>query len=182
MKPAHDPARGGLSSQLSEVTPATADPLVPADPAALVHSLEPGQTLGRFQVLEKLGEGGMGEVYAALDPELARKIAIKVINPSARSGKRRKSSRERHRAAQQLLHEARALAQVKHESIVPVYDVGEIDDCIYLAMQHLEGQTLGAWSRENLPSNWTKIRVMIQAGRAISAAHTAGLIHRDIKP
>jgi tetratricopeptide (TPR) repeat protein len=138
------------------------------------QTLHRGATLGRYVVLDKLGGGGMGVVYAAYDPELDRKIAIKLLRASAAG--RSLDGRTR------LLREAQALARLSHPNVIAVHDVGEIDDQVFVAMEHVEGETLHAW-RQREQRTWPAIRdVYLQAGRGLAAAHAVGIVHRDFKP
>jgi tetratricopeptide (TPR) repeat protein/predicted Ser/Thr protein kinase len=134
-----------------------------------------GATLGRYVVLNVIGSGGMGVVYAAYDPELDRKLAIKLMRaqPSfddSTSGKAR------------LLREAQALARLSHPNVVTVHDVGTLGDDVFIAMEYIEGRTLRQWlTVEARP--WREILgVFSLAGRGIAAAHAAGIVHRDFKP
>src|SRR5262245_9193216 len=99
--------------------------------------LAAGDAVGRFIVLSKLGAGGMGVVYAAYDPELDRKVALKML---LGQGARGTEGRPR------LLREAQALAKFSHPEIVAIHDVGEHRSAVYLAMEFVEGRTLGAWA------------------------------------
>ncbi len=123
--------------------------------------------VGRFRVLQRLGAGGMGVVYEAYDPELARGVALKLVNVAAKDRKI-------------ALDEAQALARLSHPNVVPIYDVGFDRDRVYLVMELVRGKTLRHWS----PGR--KLREILdvyqQAGRALAAAHDAGLVHRDFKP
>ncbi len=145
---------------------------------ALVHAAlfkGPGAaaTIGPYQVLSCLGEGGMGVVYAAYDDKLERKVALKLIRGAAM---RRPEGRAR------TLREARALARVSHPNVVHVYQVGEVDDEIFVAMEFLTGPTLRAWLAAK-PRTWREVlAVFRQAGDGLAAAHRQGVIHRDFKP
>lgn len=137
--------------------------------------LRRGTSVGRYVVLGLIGRGGMGEVYAAYDPELNRKVAIKLLNAGgadlvAVRGRRR------------LLREAQALARLSHPNVVVIHDVGTIEESVFLAMEFLEGQTLGQWLREARRGWRDVLDVYMAAGRGLVAAHAAGLIHRDFKP
>jgi tRNA A-37 threonylcarbamoyl transferase component Bud32/tetratricopeptide (TPR) repeat protein len=139
-------------------------------------TLERGHRIGRFFVLSRLGQGGMGEVYAAYDPELDRKVAIKLLNPGL------SLSVDEHAL---LLREAQATAKLQHPNVVVIYDVGTHDERVFIAMELIEGQTLRAWMRtlQASPQSWREIlRVFVAAGRGLAAAHDAGLVHRDFKP
>jgi len=130
-----------------------------------------GATLGRYIVVERLGAGGMGVVYAAFDPELSRKVAIKLIRGGATGA-----------SATRLLREARAMARLTHPNVIAVHDVGEIAGQVFVAMEFVEGPTLRAW-QERTPRPWREVvEVYLQAGRGLAAAHRAGLVHRDFKP
>lgn len=125
--------------------------------------------IGRYEVLERIGRGGMGTVYRARDPELSRMIALKVLRV------------DRTEVQWRMLTEARALARLSHPNVVTVHEVGTHDDRVYLAMEYVEGNTLREWLGE--PRSVTEIRrVFAQAARGLAAAHEAGLVHRDFKP
>ena len=124
-------------------------------------------TLGRYVLLARLGAGGMGVVYAAYDPELDRRVAVKVLR--------------RARAGEQLRDEARAIARLAHPNVIAVHDVGEADGEMFVAMEHVEGVTVRDWLRtERSPREI--LDVFAQAGRGLAAAHRVGLVHRDVKP
>jgi eukaryotic-like serine/threonine-protein kinase len=147
-----------------------------------------GQMLGPYRVLEKLGEGGMGEVYRARDPRLGRDVAIKVLptawaadaDPSAGSGSSRARSRDdRLRRFEQ---EARAASALDHPNIVVVHDIGTHDGAPYLVTELLEGANL----RDHLgrgplpPAKVIELATQIACG--LAAAHEKGIVHRDLKP
>ncbi|MCX5743545.1 MAG: serine/threonine-protein kinase, partial [Proteobacteria bacterium] len=135
--------------------------------------LVPGTTLGRYVVLETIGAGAMGIVYAAYDPELGRKIALKLLRPDPdvpAAGRSR------------LLREAQLLAKLAHPNVTSIHDVGTLGDEIFLAMELVEGgATLGAWLATPRDVR-AIIRVLRQVGDGLAAAHAAGLVHRDLKP
>jgi eukaryotic-like serine/threonine-protein kinase len=125
----------------------------------------------RYALLEKLGAGSMGVVYAAYDSVLDRKVALKVL-PETKLG-------ERHR--DQLLSEARALARLSHPNVVPVYDVGETAGRIFFAMEFIRGQHLADWLKTQ--REVSHIAAMFKdVALGLAAAHLAGLTHRDVKP
>jgi serine/threonine-protein kinase len=132
-----------------------------------------GTTLGRYEILESIGRGGMGEVYLARDPMLGREVAIKVL-PEEFS----KDTERRRR----LLHEARAASALNHPSIVTVHDLGEAEGVLYVAMERVDGVTLKQWGREKPRSPGQIFELFRQATQALAVAHAAGLVHRDIKP
>ena len=139
------------------------------------RTLSIGDRVGRYLVLSSLGSGGMGVVFAAYDPQLDRKIALKLL----RSGLAVSTKDARTR----LRREAQAIAQLSHPNVVSVYDVGTTDDGdLYIAMEFVEGDTLTSWLR-NYPRTWREIiDVFLQAARGLGSAHGVGLLHRDFKP
>lgn len=137
----------------------------------------PGQRIGRFTVLERLGHGGMGIVVSAYDPKLDRRVAIKLLSAKAAG-----ESEHRNR----LVREAQAMAKLRHPNVVSVYEVGEHRGQVYLAMEQVDGGTLRraiAESEGDGASHWRDIvNLFIQAGRGLAAAHAQGMVHRDFKP
>ena len=132
-----------------------------------------GDSVGRFIVLDRLGHGGMGVVHAAFDPELDRKVALKLVLPERSGGPQ---------ARARLLREAQAMARLAHPNVVAVHDVGAVDDRVWIAMEYVGGRTLTRWLAEARRS-WREIVDMFaQAGKGLRAAHEAGLVHRDFKP
>ena len=144
----------------------------PGSPGA-AEGLDRGATVGRYVVLDRIGAGGMGVVYAAYDPELDRRVAIKLLRPdrfSSEAGRLR------------LLREAQALARLTHPNVVAVYDAGTFGDRVFVAMELVEGETLRQWLGEG-PRSWREVLDrFLPAGRGLAAAHAAGLVHRDFKP
>ena len=135
-----------------------------------------GTVVGRYLVLAPLGAGGMGIVYAAFDPELDRKVALKLLRAASASDVDVSIGRSR------LLREAQALARLSHPNVVAIHDVGTIGDRVWLAIEYIDGQTLGEWLRHK-PRSWREVlAVLLDAGRGLAAAHAAGLVHRDLKP
>ncbi|HVV82945.1 MAG TPA: serine/threonine-protein kinase, partial [Kofleriaceae bacterium] len=131
-----------------------------------------GDQVGRYVIERQVGAGGMGEVYAARDPQLDRRVAIKVLRPVHRAAA----------SAARLLREAQALARLDHPNVVAIHDVGEADGRVFLAMHFVEGATLGEHVLALRPT-WAQIVALyLAAGRGLAAAHAAGLIHRDFKP
>jgi len=132
--------------------------------------------IGRFDVVSRLGRGGMGIVYEGYDPQLDRRLAIKVMRAPAFA------LEADPKRAQRLLREAQATAKLSHPNVVTVYEVGSIGDSVYMAMEYVDGQTLRQWSRYKARSWKEIVEVFIQAGRGLVHAHGAGLVHRDFKP
>ncbi len=135
-----------------------------------------GATIGRYIVVGLVGRGGMGDVYAAYDPELDRKVAVKLVR--RQPDKRISASDGRSR----LLREAQAIAKLSHPNVVVVYDVGTFEDGVFIAMEFIDGHTVGYWLQQ-APRTWQEILAIFQAaGRGLAAAHRAGMVHRDFKP
>ncbi|MBZ5711017.1 protein kinase domain-containing protein [Nannocystis pusilla] len=139
-----------------------------------IVSFQPGETVGRFTVLDRLGTGAMGVVYSAYDPELDRKIALKVLHTRHQDSSVRGNTR--------LLREAQAMARLSHPNVVVVHDVGTHRQDVFLAMEFIRGKTLQAWADERQRSWQEVVAVFRQAGAGLAAAHAAGLVHRDFKP
>lgn len=134
-----------------------------------------GASLGRYIVLSCLGAGGMGVVYAAYDPELDRKVAIKLLRNEA-------AGNEASEARMRLLREAQAMARLQHAQVIAVYDVGTIEGQVFIAMEFIDGHTLTSWLKEQSRSQAQILEVFTLAGRGLAAAHAVGLVHRDFKP
>jgi tetratricopeptide (TPR) repeat protein/predicted Ser/Thr protein kinase len=129
--------------------------------------------IGRYHVLKTLGEGGMGIVYSAFDEELDRRIAIKVLGNDVVSSFRGRT---------RLMREAQAMAKLSHPNVVHVYEVGEVEGHIYIAMEFVRGTTLGEWLSANAHDLSERLAMVMQAGEGLVAAHASGIIHRDFKP
>jgi tetratricopeptide (TPR) repeat protein/predicted Ser/Thr protein kinase len=126
----------------------------------------------RYIILGQIGVGGIGVVYAAYDPELDRRVALKFLHDHDVGDR----SRER------LVREAQAMARLSHPNVVTVYDVGMIEGRVFIAMELVDGVPLATWWSAKRRT-WREIRdVMVQAARGLVAAHEAGLVHRDFKP
>lgn len=126
--------------------------------------------LGRYTVLRLLGRGGVGAVYEALDPELGRRVAIKVLRED-RAGD-----------TEALKREAQALARLVHQNVVTVFDVGEADGEVFVVMQLVEGLTIDDWIEKFRAKPDEIVAKFRQAGEGLMAAHAAGLVHCDFKP
>jgi serine/threonine protein kinase len=127
--------------------------------------------IGRYEIVDRLGEGGMGLVYLARDPSLQRTVAIKVLSWSNEELQAR------------FAREARSAASLRHHNIVTIYDIGEDGDKQFLAMEYIDGETLADVIRRKaaLPT-LTRLQLMQQLCSGLAYAHRLGIIHRDIKP
>jgi tetratricopeptide (TPR) repeat protein len=130
--------------------------------------------IGRYRVERIIGAGGMGVVYEAHDPELDRRIAIKLLRPDSRVPAEELRNR--------LTREARAMARLSHPNVINVYEIGTYGEQVFVVMELVDGCTLSAWLRE-APRSWREIaRVFVAAGEGLAAAHAQGVVHRDFKP
>jgi len=132
-----------------------------------------GQRLGFYQILSQLGAGGMGEVYLAEDRRLGRKVALKVLPAFFTRNEER---------VQRFKQEARAASALNHPNVATIYEIGETDQTIYIAMEYVEGLTLAAKINERQLEAAQIIEIAAQVADALDAAHTRGTTHRDIKP
>ena len=131
-----------------------------------------GSSLGRYRLERELGEGGMGVVHAAFDPDLQRRIALKVLRIAAAGTE----------AKDRLLREARAMARLAHPNVVTVHEVGTANGRDYVAMELILGDTLADWLRTDQRRPADIVAAFLSAGRGLAAAHAAGIVHRDFKP
>jgi tetratricopeptide (TPR) repeat protein/predicted Ser/Thr protein kinase len=140
-----------------------------AEPVAPPRLWTRGSQIGRYVLKEQVGIGGMGTVFSAEDPALTRTIAIKIVRTGRGSN-------------DNLLAEARMMAQLSHPNVVPVYDVGTQEDFVFLAMELIDGANLRQWMTST-KRTWREIQqVFLEAGHGLVAAHRAKLVHRDFKP
>ncbi|HEY4119896.1 MAG TPA: serine/threonine-protein kinase, partial [Byssovorax sp.] len=133
--------------------------------------MKPGDTRGRYVVEALLGKGGMGEVFEALDTQLGRKVALKLLPAGADEA-----------ATARLVREARAAAAFHHPNAVVVFDAGELDGEPYIAMELVRGQALRAFVGDEAVPIARRVSWLVDVARALAAAHKAGLVHRDVKP
>ncbi|MBX7080161.1 MAG: serine/threonine protein kinase [Nannocystaceae bacterium] len=140
-----------------------------AGPRRVQPPLARGSAIGRYLVLDVIGRGGMGTVVLADDPELDRRIALKLVDASGREHA-------------EILREAQALARLSHPNVVAVHDVGRDGERVYIAMEYVRGQTLRAWQSARPRAIDEILAVYLAAGRGLAAAHAAGVVHRDFKP
>ena len=132
-----------------------------------------GTMVSHYRIIEKIGAGGMGEVYLAEDTELSRSVALKFLPPHLCQDE---DSRERFK------REAQAAAQLNHPNIVHIYEVAEHNGRPFFAMEHVAGQTLKEAIRDSQPSLEETLHLLLQVCEGLAKAHEAGITHRDIKP
>jgi tetratricopeptide (TPR) repeat protein len=135
-------------------------------------TLARGTLVDRYVILERIGGGGMGVVYAAYDPQLDRKLAIKLVRYGS------DSDEDRNR----LLREAQAMARVSHPNVLAVHDAGTFEDQVFVAVELVDGLNLRNWMQAAQRPWREVVQVFLQAGRGLAAAHRAGIVHRDFKP
>jgi eukaryotic-like serine/threonine-protein kinase len=145
--------------------------LVKSD-APTAHARQAGQRVGRFILIGLIGRGGMGAVFSAYDPDLARKVAVKLVRSDA----------ETKELQLRLLREAQAMARLHHPEVITVYEVGAVGDDVFIAMELVDGGTLRQWLREAPRSVGEIVERFARAGDGLAAAHAVGLVHRDFKP
>ena len=134
----------------------------------------PGRVeLGRYEVIDHLGSGGMGTVYRARDPRLDREVALKIVRPRAGASEE---------VDGRLAAEARTLARLAHPNVVTVYEVQRHDGRLFIAMELVDGADARVWAERVQPDWRAVVEVYIQAGRGLAAAHAVGIVHRDVKP
>jgi serine/threonine protein kinase len=131
------------------------------------------ESIAHYRIIKKLGAGGMGEVYLALDTKLDRKVAIKVLQPDSVAEENLKK---------RLVREAQAAAKLDHPNICAVYDVNEADSSTFIVMQYIEGETLGEKMLRQPLELSTALAIVEQAAEGLAEAHAHGIVHRDLKP
>src|SRR5437773_8655702 len=134
--------------------------------------LASGAKLGRYEIRSKLGEGGMGEVYLARDTELDREVALKILPADVASRQDR---------MRRFVQEAKSAAALNHPNIAHVYEIGEHDGVNFIAMEFVDGETLGEKIREQTPLP-KLLDYLRQVAEGLAKAHAAGIVHRDLKP
>ena len=133
----------------------------------------PLESMAHYRVVRPIGQGAMGVVYEAIDTRLGREVALKLLLPQLLPAA---SSKPR------LFREARALAKISHPNVVSVYDVGESNGVVFIAMELIRGVTLRQWLAQGARALPELLDVFCQAGAGLAAAHRAGIVHRDFKP
>src|SRR5215831_2360611 len=138
--------------------------------AAGLFGRREGRLVGRYELSDvPLGSGGMGVIYPATDPQLNRTVAVKLLHKPGRE-------------AEAALSEARALARLAHPNVVPIFDVGQDGEEVFMVMELVRGETLRAWVKSRPRTRREILAAYREAGKALAAAHAQGLVHRDFKP
>jgi len=149
---------------------------IPASELQNAGLIARGRKIGRYVVVDKLGSGAMGTVYRAYDPELDRGIALKLVE--IRTAQHSTPAEIRAR----IMREAQAIARVQHPNVVQVFDVGEIEHAVWVAMEFVDGLTLRNWLEDKTRSFAEILHTFVCAGEGLAAAHRADIVHRDFKP
>ncbi|MEJ7700656.1 MAG: serine/threonine-protein kinase [Pyrinomonadaceae bacterium] len=138
------------------------------------ENLAGGHSLGHYRILQKLGAGGMGEVFLAEDVRLDRKVALKILPEHISTGAD---------GLNRFIQEAKSASALNHPNIITVFDIGEFEGKHFIAVEFIDGQTLRERVNQAGRISFDEIlSICIQTAEALSAAHAAGIIHRDIKP
>ncbi len=138
------------------------------------NDLVRGATIGRYTIIRRLGAGGMGVVYLAFDPELDRRVAVKLLQTTLANAGSEGPAR--------LVREAQVMAKLSHPNVITVFDVGTFAGDVFVAMEYVKGVTLREWSQQHRRTAAETIAIGVQAGRGLAAAHHEGILHRDFKP
>ena len=139
----------------------------------MTHQRKPDSILSHYGIVSRLGGGRMGEVYLAQDTKLDRKVALKILPAEFAEDKDRMS---------RFVREAKSASALNHPNIITIYEIGEFDDTHYIATEYIEGDTLQNYFKAK-PTRFSEVlAIAIQVASALDEAHTAGIVHRDIKP
>jgi len=141
--------------------------------AAESKHLERGQTLGHYEIIEQIGEGGMGEVYLAKDTRLERKTALKILPGNVAQDEDRML---------RFVREAKSASALNHPNIITIYEIGEAHNTHFIATEYIEGDTLRERVKASPVNLKSALEIAIQVASALDAAHRTGIVHRDIKP
>jgi serine/threonine protein kinase/tetratricopeptide (TPR) repeat protein len=140
---------------------------------AEMKHLERGQSFGRYEIIEQIGEGGMAEVYLAKDTRLERKLALKILPGSVAQDRER---------MQRFVREAKSASALNHPNIITIYEIGETDNTHFIAIEYVDGETLRERLKGSRLALKSTLEIAIQVAGALDAAHRVGIVHRDVKP
>ncbi|NUO54498.1 MAG: serine/threonine protein kinase, partial [Polyangiaceae bacterium] len=161
-------------AELARVYGSSVPPPSAAPSGPVVRTAPLLASVGRYKLIDRIGEGGMGVVYVAHDPELDRRVALKLLRPEPGAETEERRAR--------LVLEAQAMAKLSHPNVVTVHDVGRVGEQLFLAMELVDGVTLSRFLARGAPPRRKVLELLLLAGRGLAAAHGAGLVHRDFKP
>ena len=130
-----------------------------------------GETILHYKILEKLGEGGMGEVFKAQDTKLDRFVALKFLPSNLTTNEEQKA---------RFIQEAKTASAMNHPNVCTIYDIQENNDQLFIVMEFVEGETLK--DKKDSLSEKQKLEISVQVAEGLAAAHEKGIVHRDIKP
>jgi serine/threonine protein kinase len=147
------------------------DLLASFTPTLNMSVAHPGRIIGNYKLVHRIGEGGMGIVFKAVDSRLGRSVALKVISHSSGTGEEKR----------RFFREAKAASALNHPNIVTIYEYDSEDEVDFIAMEYIRGKTLHALLAEHRPPLETLLGYAVQAAGAVAAAHAAGIVHRDLK-
>jgi tetratricopeptide (TPR) repeat protein len=163
--PSPQPIESGLESTVGRPR---------SGPRGSLGTISPGSLVGRYVVLDVVGQGGVGVVYRAYDPKLDRRVALKLL--------RAQVTMDHPDVQRRLLREAQTMARLSHPHVLPVYDVGSFGTQLFFAMEFVMGKTLRTWRLEAKRTVPEVVAMFERAGSGLAAAHEAGIVHRDFKP
>ncbi|PYS71646.1 MAG: serine/threonine protein kinase, partial [Acidobacteria bacterium] len=137
-------------------------------------TLENGTRLGHYEIRSKIGAGGMGDVYLAQDTKLDRKVALKILPANVAADRNR---------MERFVREAKAAAALSHPHIAHIYEISQQDGLNFIAMEFIDGRTLGDYLRDSNPEELPRVlRHLQHVAEGLARAHAAGIVHRDLKP
>ncbi|HEY7161800.1 MAG TPA: serine/threonine-protein kinase, partial [Acidobacteriota bacterium] len=131
------------------------------------------EQIARYQIIRKIASGGMGEVYEAIDPQLDRKIALKVLPPEIARDPGR---------LQRFLREAKAASSLNHPAVIQIHEIAQDGDTHFISMEYVDGETLEARLAKGSLEIREAMRIALTIADALQSAHSKGIVHRDIKP
>lgn len=179
--PASDKSVDDESSMAQTMGPNASESTDSAPSGDEACALGPGDSIGRYLLISELGAGGMGVVYEGFDPDLDRRVAVKLLHLGPGEAATR-AARDTELDQAQLMLEAQSLAKLAHPNIVAIYDVGHAHEQIYMAMELVDGVSLSDWLKRSVRPWRSIVELFVQVADGLAAAHAAKIVHRDMKP